>query len=368
MRICRMWLGLMWVLALASEMAFGISLCSYRTPAISLVDADLSFAYQFFDDANTAAIDVSTGRIDASFTRLRDTESFGFVARLNAQVGLTNFRASSWLGEGETSFRYYVSTELPLFGFGGVYGIAATGQTQLGLEIRSGFGFGRFYDVTPLAKAMTIHRNLRLSKAVKAPLPDTVLQEIARTIGRLAEFDAVTDAVAAIETSIETASGAQLDARSLLMIEDVLAEAGSERYCGWSAQAGVGYELLDPYGGAQGFLVAMSSDLAFAPDPSGQIEGHVSFSGPFDLMNENTLTGSFSYEIQLTNTSDLEVACSFQRVKPAGLTAVTSHMLSGKLLFEVGTADVLLNLNVSRRTGDAGWSVGFSISTAMDLL
>ena len=272
------------------------------------------------------------------------------------------------MGEATTSFRYYVTSEFPLFGFGGLHAIAATGQAQLGLEIRSGFGFGRFHDVTPLAKAMTIDRNLRASKSIASRLSDTVLTQIAQAIGVLGEAQDVTGTVAAIEASIETATGAQLDARSLLMIEDVVTGSDPQRFCGFSVEAGLGYELLDPYGGAPGFLVGLASDVAYAADPSGQVTGHVSFSGPFNLAEENTLTGSCSYEVLLTNSSAVEAAYSFQRVNPAGLSPVTTHSVTCDLVFEVASIDVLLSVTLSRTTGDAGWSAGLSLSAAMDLL
>ena len=348
--------------------AEAVSLCSYRAPETLLLDADVSFSYQYFDDANTAEIDVSAGQIDFSFDRLRDTESFGFVARLDGRVGLKDFLPNTWLGEGAASFRYYVSRVTPLFGYGGLRGIAATGQTQLGLEIRSGFGFGRFYDVTPLAKAMTIHRNLRSSKAIRGLLSDAAVSQVAKAIGGLSAGGDVTNAVAAIETAIEAEAGVQLDARSLLMIEDVATGTEPQRFCGFSGQAGLGYELLDPYGGPPGFVVALSGDLAFAPDPSGQLEGHLSFSGPFDLADENTLVGSFSYEILIGNTSSVEASYMLQRIKPGGNPAATTHEISCNLLFEVAAVDVMLRLTLARTTGDAGWSIEAGMAAALDLL
>lgn len=368
MKAVRVCVGVAALLALSSTAVLGISLCSYRSPETFLIDAGVSFSYQYFDDANTAGIDVSSGQIDFSFDRLRDTGTYGFVARLDGHVDLKSFLPNTWMGEGATSFRYYVSKDIPLFGFGGLRGIAATGQVQPGLEIRSGFGFGRFHDVTPLAKAMTIQRNLRASKAIGSLLPDAVVSEIAQTIGGLSSFASVADAVAAIEAVIEAAAGVQLDARSLLMIEDVVTGLEPQRFCGFSAQAGLGYELLDPYGGAPGFVVVLSSDVAFAPDPNAQMEGHLSFSGPFDLANENTLTGTFSYEILIASSTAIEATYSFQRIKPAGQPTVTTHGVTCDLLFEVAAIDILLGTTLSRTTGDPGWSIGFSVAAAMDLL
>ncbi|TFH08429.1 MAG: hypothetical protein E4H08_07815 [Candidatus Atribacteria bacterium] len=368
MKANRMWMCLAVSVVMLAPAAWGLSLCSYQTPETLLMDAGTSFSYQYFDDANTPAIDVSTGRIDFSFSRLRDTAIYGSTVRLNGQVGLTNFLPSRWMGEADASFRYYVSKDLPLFGFGGVHGITTTGQTQLGLDIQSGFGFGRFKDVSPLAKAMLIHQTLRSNRAIGGPLPDSVVLSIGQAIGGLSVENPVENVVATIESLVEIASGVQLDARSLLMIEDVVANTEPQRFCGFSAQAGLGYELLDPYGGPQGFLVALSADAAYAPDPSGQMQGHLGFSGPFDIADENTLTGSFSYEILLAGSSSLEAGYTFQRVKLAGLSPTTSHGISCNVVFKLSSIDVLVGLSFVRSTGDPGWSVGCSISASMDLL
>ncbi len=368
MKANRVWICLLVSVAVFAPAAWGLSLCSYQMPETLLIDAGTSFSYQYFDDANTPAIDVSTGRVDFSFSRLRDTATYGSTARLNGQIGLTNFFPTQWMGEGEASFRYYVSQGLPLFGFGGVHGITTTGQPQLGLDIQSGFGFGRFKDVSPLAKAMLIHLNLRASKAIGTVLSDDVVLKIAQTIGSLSEANPVENIVATIESLVETATGVQLDARSLLMIEDLVIDSGLQRFCGFSAQAGLGYELLDPYGGAQSFLVALSADAAYAPDPSGQLQGHLAFSGPFDIANENTLTGSFSYEILLTQSSSLDAGYTFQRAKVFNLTPTISHAVTCNVVFKVSAVDVLLGLSYTRNTGDPGWSVGCSLSASIDLL
>ena len=113
----------------------------------------------------------------------------------------------AWLGEGATSFRYYVSKDTPLFGFGGLRAIAATRQARLGLEIQSEFGFGRFHDVIPLARAMLIRRNLRATKAIHAPLSDATVTAIAQAIGGLATAGDVDAAVSTIEASVKAVAG-----------------------------------------------------------------------------------------------------------------------------------------------------------------
>jgi len=140
MKMVRVWVGVLVLVLISTATASGISLCDYQSPETSLIDAVFSFSYQFYNDAMSPAVDVSTGSVGSSFDRLRDTESVGFVAWVDGRVGITGFFPDEWLAEGAATFRYYVAEEMPLFGFGGFRAIAATGQTQLGLKIVSGFG------------------------------------------------------------------------------------------------------------------------------------------------------------------------------------------------------------------------------------
>jgi len=55
-------------------------------------------------------------------------------------------------------------------------------------------------------------------------------------------------------------------------------------------------------------------------------------------------------------------------VKPAGLPANVSQAVSLALGFDVGGADVVLQVSLTRDPGDPGFSIDVSISAAMDLL
>ncbi len=348
--------------------AWGMPLCSYQAPESLLLDAGASFTYQYVDNANTPGVDVNAGEVDFSFSRLRDTETYGSTLRLDLLMSLADFLPSEWISKGAASFRHYISRDLSLFGFGGILGIFNTSQTQLGLEIQSGFGFGRYSDVTPLAKAMLIDGLLLKAKVTVVPLPDSALIAMAQSIGSLSEVNPTEAVVATLESIIEATVRVPLDARTLLMIEDVVANEGNQRYCGFTARAGLGYELLDPYGSSQSFLIALSADAAFAPNPDGQMQWHLAFSGPFDVGSENTLAGSFSYETNISETGSLELGYSFHRIKPAGLVAVTTHAVTCGWVISHSTADTIIGLSMTRSNGDPGWSMTFSVSTSMDLI
>jgi hypothetical protein len=174
--------------------------------------------------------------------------------------------------------------------------------------------------------------------------------------------------VADIEAIIEFDAGVQLDARALLAMEDLVLSTSRERRCGWAVQVGAGYELLDPYGGAQSAIFASSADAAFASSPSDQFLFHVSFSGPFDLLDENSLVGCASYVVDLGEGQAMTAGYTLSRVKPSGVPATTMHQASLGLAFSLSRGSLGLQASVSHKTGEPGWSIDVSLSAALELL
>ena len=348
--------------------AFGLSLCDYRSPETSISDSRLSLSYRYFNDAATPVIDVNSGRAALDYSQLYDSPNYGYSFAGSAELTVDDFLPSGWLAQSGLTYRYYPFAEALFFVFGGLEASVATGQPKPGLDARVGVGLGRFTDVTPLAKAILIDKELLALGAIPAALPDDVLMSMASTIGRAAEYDTVKALVADLEALIEGVSGGQLDARALLSIEEIVLETGNERQCGWAIQGGVGYELIDPYGGAQNFVLAGSADAAFATSPDDQFLLHASFSGPLEFMEENTITASVSYVYELSDTSTLTLDYAMQRVKPLGLPAQASHSIELGLGFNFGGGNVGLQVSLTRDPGDVGWSIDVSLSMVMELL
>ncbi len=347
---------------------WGLSICEYRSPKTALTDARLTFGYRYYDDANTVGVDVNSGRLAFDYDQLFDSPNYGFSLTGAVELTLDEFLPTAWLGQGAATFRYYPIEESLLFAFGGLESSMATGQPRPGVDVRVGVGIGRFSDVTPLAKAITIEEELLALGAFVDPLADNVLLGIAGAIGRQVEYEELKDLVADIESLIEGVTAVELDARALLTIEEVILAVGDDRRCGWALQAGIGYELIDPYGGAQNIVVGGSADAAFAFGPSDQLLFHASYAGPFDIMNENTLNATLSYEYALTEESTLIADYTLQRVKPAGLVATSSHSAGLSIGFDIAGIDVLVQASFTRETGDPAWSTDVSITAAMDLL
>jgi len=345
-----------------------VSICEYHSPVTYLSSMRVSFAYRYFDDAATSGVDVNSGRITLDYDQLFDSPDFGFTLLGSAELAMDDFVPIGWLGHGAGTFRYYIAEEMPFFGFGGLEASLATSQPQPGVDVLIGAGYGRFTDVTPLAKAVTIGEELADLGAFTGPLSDATLIAIAGAIGREIEYEALKDLVADVEGLIEAETGAELDALALLTIEEVILATGDSRKCGWAIQGGIGYELVDPFGGARTVVVSIGGDAAYASGPKDQLLFHASFTGPFDILHENTLTATATYEYALSEDSTLYADYTLQRVQPLGLAASTSHAAGLSVGFDVRGIDVTLQISLTREAGDPGWSIDVSLAAAMDLL
>jgi len=393
-----------YVLVVAALLATGftgsaasLSLCDYRSPSANLRDMRLSFNYRYFDNAATEGIEVSSGRLAVDYNQLYESDNMGITLSGNVEISLLDLTPASGIGHGVGTFRYYILEETPLFGFGGLEAGAATGQPQPNLELRAGMGYGRFSDVTPLAKALNLQRELLRMGTITERLPDEAIRAIADQIGQRSQLTTLEEVMAAIEalisdaavtpldplsvvmvglelntlqslvtdieTLIEDASGASLDADALLLLQNTILEPGNERKCGWAVQGGIGYDLI-----TNNVLFTFSADAALVPDPASQILLHSSFSGPSDILEENALTFSASYAYSVNDHMKLFADYRLQRVKSAGEPAGATHAASFELAFDLGGADLALQVALTKDPSVEGWSTDVMLSMAIDLL
>lgn len=348
--------------------AAAISLCEHRLPESSIADARLAFAYRYYDDASTPFIDADSGRLAASYGLLLDSSHLGVSLAAASEFALANFVPAAWLGRGSVAARLYPWDDVIPFLFAGLEGVAATGLVRAGLDVRAGIGIGRIGDVTPWAKAMRVGRALVSLGTVPGGLADDVLLAIAKMIGQAQDYASEEDLLADIEAVVEFGAGVPLDARALLTIEDVVRSAGKERSCGWALAAGVGYELLDPYGGDQDFVYAASADAALASGPDDQFVSHLSFSGPFSALDESTLSAAATYALDFGDGGTLTAGYTLLRVEPTGASATTTHEAGLGISFSVGPGSLGLQVSATRRSGDPGWSIDVSMSASLELL
>ncbi|HEU67683.1 MAG TPA: hypothetical protein ENN53_00380 [Candidatus Acetothermia bacterium] len=348
--------------------AGAIGLCDYKPPLTDLTSAWLSGTYRYFDAPTTPGVDVNAGRATANFSRLYDSPGFGYTLSGLGELGFADLALASATASGSGTLRYYFVEGEPVFGFAGLNAGHVLGQPKPALTVSVGGGYGRFADVTPLAKAMRIQTILLGRGQITEALPDATLLAVAAEIGRAIEYAETEDLVAAVVGLIENAAGTSLDPRTVLAVEDEVLATGAERYCGWAIQAGLGYELADPYGGPQDVVVTVSTDAAYAPGPDAQLLLRAVAEGPFDLVNQHTLTANLSYEQGLSATSSLQGSVAYRRVKPLDLDPVDSVSMTVQVAFSLGRATVGVSLGLSRAPGAAEWTKDLSISFAMKLL
>lgn len=358
---------LMTVMGLA-VMASAQPLCAYRSPETAIRDARVAFAYRYYDDPTTPTIDVNSGRLSASYDQLDDAPNSGFSLAVRTEFALSGFVPASWLGQGTCSYRIYPWSDGKVFLFGGLEAAASTGMLQPGLDARLGLGFGRFSDVTPLAKAVEISETLVSLGVIRGELSADTLLALAQMIGRAGEYPTPGDLLADIEAIVEFDAGAQLDIWTLRAVENLALSRNKQRRCGWALQAGIGYELLDPYGGAQSVVFAGTGDAAFASSPRDQLLLHVSFSGPFAILDENSIVGSASYVLDFGEGRAMTAGYAASRIKPSGGAATTTQQAHLGLTFSLSRGSLGLQVAVTHRTGETGWAIDVSMAAALELL
>jgi hypothetical protein len=395
----RTWVVLMLFIGLLHVLAgtASIDLCDYRTPEADLQDMRFSFNYRHFNDGGTDEEDVSSGRLTVDYDRLLNTDTLGFTVTGKAEIALQDFTPTSGLGQGAFTLRSYTFEEMPLFFvFGGMESSFATGQEKPNLEIRAGFGYGRFSDVTPLAKAIKIQNKLFRTGKIKERLPDEVLLAIADQISQRAEFASMEELMSAIQTLIEDeavtvvdpvsivmigtelntwqalvsdiadmvkdASGTPLDAEILMIIQEQILTTGDSRNCGWAVQGGIGYDLV-----THKTLLTMSFDAAVAPDPASQVLLRTSLSGPLVAPKESALGFSASYDYLVKDDISLFASYTLQ-VKPAEEFTTTTHSASLELAFNLGTGDLSLQIALTKDPTVPKWSTDVILSLVLDLL
>ncbi len=363
-RIAVVGLGLMAVVGIA---AVSVPVCDYHAPQTDLVDAKLDFSYRYFDDPATVGPEIDSGWMRLSYAQLYDSPDFGYSLDGLARVNLSSIVPSSGSGQINGTARYYSEREVPVYVFGEADGEAevSVAASELGLDLRAGVGYGRFYDVTPLAKTLRFQAELLSIGILSEPLGDDVLMQIATEVGRQIEYESTTDLVTMIETIIENNTGIFLDARALLLIEEALDSGDINRYCGWTVQAGFGMGLSS-ISEPSAVLLAFTADLAQAEGYRAQWGVHMGLSGPYELAAEYDLTASASYEYILQANALLERSISYQRSKARNEQPVWNAGGTVELAFEIGTVDIAIQFELSRR--EDGWARDLTLSASVDLL
>ena len=323
------------------------SICGFEVDETLVVDSTVSGFYRYLDRASQPGVEENSGWISITYDRIFDSPSFGYSIAAGSQVLIDRWVATSWVGDASAAYRYYVSQALPLYAYGRAIGQTDVSHPLPGVELRSGVGFGRFHDVTAMAKAHRIVRALIENGALSSTLPDRATEDVARILADTAPGITNADRVAAVVDRIELATESDLDVGAALLVEHEVARTRDDRYCGWLIQGGVGYELVDAYGASRDTLYTVSTDFARAVSPDTQLRVQSGLSTPTTLLAEYEFTLSLSLEATLSGARSVQVSYDMTR---------EHSPVSEALVTRRATIDYLIE------TGKARWGISFGLS------
>jgi hypothetical protein len=346
---------------------YGVDLCDYRTPTTDFLQGTMSFFYQHSDDPATPGPDTSTGWLTLDAQRQYSTVREGFALGGSGELRFHNLSLARASVSTAGTLRQYVGTALPYFTFGGFEASLNTAHPQPRLEAQAGLGYGRFYDVTPLAKALRIEERLIARGTLAVTPPDAVVLAMAEAIGQPDEAVPVGERVTAVVRLVEGELKRDLDAAAVLMIEEIIAAKGQERFCGWMVQAGMAYELLDPRGGPRDFLLSLALDAALAPEPNTQLLFKAKIAGPHWIADQHTLTLDVTFDHRLNDITDFRTRYTLRQDKPRGQAPAGTQSAVFHLRFNLGWIGVALQMEFSKVAEAPAWTQNVVITATADL-
>jgi hypothetical protein len=352
--------------------ALAIPLCEYQSPLTDLSSLVLSFAYQYHNDPyGLENYDTNDGLFGTEYVRLYDTPEFGFDVSIQNDMLISAIDISSFTIVADGNFKRYFLTEADSFAFAGASVRSSSEFETVGLSFNVGLGYGRFTDVTPLAKAVRIDEFLVRRGSLTGHLHPVDQQIIAREIGSAASYPSIAELLAVVLEIIEGSGLVKtggLDALDISEVTGFIQERGLSRYCGWDVKFGLGYALLDPSGDGSDLRMTGAFNYAFTTTPEVQFLAVGSFSGPTDLLDTNRIDLTLEYDFLIADFLNLNAAYDFSRETWAGEPTDIHKLSFDLLLTPVDTADVVLGISLEHRPYYLEWSIDVQLSIQMDLL
>lgn len=350
-----------------SFVGVAIPLCSYTLPESRYTAFDLSLDYRFLDDRyHDDHSNVNSGSLTLDLINLFDSASYGYDVTIDAKISY-NMGELAYDGIGSGSYRMYLA-EGELFGFGSAVLRASSTYKNPGINAVTGSGYGRFRDVTPLAKAMKIEETLLDEGSITDPLPDETLTAIAQETGGWIEYADVKELVQNVAELIEgtrlvTSEDGKLGAVEILWIEELIKEVGYRRLCGWDVRGGLGYEVMDPQGGPRDFLALAGFNYAAAPNPNAQFRVKLDFTSSFEIFENYSLNGLAIYNHRASPTLRYSASYAFLRTTQPMEEAIDSHTINLRAIFQAGGGwSLTADFSLKWENGYEQWSKEVSIT------
>ncbi len=364
----RQWVLVVFCLAAMAASGSALSLCDYRTPETNIVEMKGSFNYRYYRDPARPAADINSGRFSLSYSQLYDASLLGFELVGVGDFLLSELALASMDTQARGRMQRYLSADTPYYAYGAFEAVLATEYPQPGLGVETGLGYGRFADVTPLAKALRAERRFLDMGAVAASLPDDLVLEMAEEIGRAGEFESIAELLTVLEGLVLEATGTRLNAKALLALEDIIVDPGWQRYCGWNVSLGVGYEILDPRDDGRDVVVTLAGDVALAPEPGSQLRFSASYSmPPYPAQHKSSIRLAASYDYRLNDITTFNVDYLLRQDSYAG-GSTGSQSATFQLAFNLGGVDISLQLAFAKRAEAEEWTQDMVLSAVVRLL
>jgi len=364
----RKWaLVFLWMAATAFT-ASALSLCDYRMPETNIIELKSSFNYRYYRDPTRPNADINSGRLSLSYSQLYDSSLMGFEVAAGGDFVLRALSLASLDSQARGRMQRYFGAETPFFAYGGVDGLFATGYVQPGLTVEAGLGYGRFSDVTPLAKALRAERTLLDMGAVVASLPDELVMQLAEEIGRAGEYETMAELLSEVEELFLEVTDTRLDAQALLALEEIILDTGWERFCGWNVTFGATYDVLDPRGEDRDVMVRVAGDVALAPEPGSQMRLSASYSiVPDPTFRRSTVRLSASYDYRLNDITRFNAAYGLRHDFFVDESEGTQSA-AFELAFNLGGVEAAVQLSFSKPAGWDEWTQDMVFSAVVHLL
>ncbi len=360
------------IVAIAAGSAVGMPLCNYHAPVSDLATLGMTFSYHYYNDPyGRKDRDINAGEFQIHYSHLYDSPDFGYSISAANDMTISVLSLSSYNATAAGSLKRYFSPEAAYFGFAGVTGKTATAYEKIGISVNLGLGYGRFTNVTPLAKATKIDNYLVNHHSLVGHLSDVDLLAVANEIDNRATYHTTADLIAALQEII-TGSGlvkqGGLNALDLSEIARIVDDNSHPRYCGGEAKVGLTYEIINPQGGPNELLATAGFNYAFTATPSSQFLIKGSLSGSADIVHNHQLELGLTYDYLLSSILILSGGYTFSQTTYNGELQNSHRIALNLTISPVKTATVTLEMRFSHEPYYLEWSQEVRLSIGMELL
>lgn len=369
LKVPHLYFGVFALLTLSNlSYAQSLSLCDY-TPSQSQF-LDLKVAGNFRSINNPGQHNtLFSGNARFDVVYLLDTQRRGATVNGNLQFDLND--ASLGALSLSPNGKYFPGDNdfFMLLGLD-VQSLGTLNFRDLSVSALTGYGYGRFRDVTPFATILSVQNQLLRLGKLSEPLPDETLKHLAELIGQRAQNPAVGKLVNDIQQTLEQSGlilGGPLAAPSLLTIERILQDKSASKFCGWETSLGVELQMAPAFN----ILGLFAFQYALAPAPRSQLILNTKWSFAPDVLGAVPgtffLDSQFSYTYQLNEFIQAQGRYAFLRSSSKGKLPIDIQSLNISLAFDLASLSLIIDLNWSLATGSFGWSRSINVNLGYEI-